>query len=120
MVMSYPRDLDDYTEAELQGELKSREEVRALGVCDYCRRHPFTKPCKFSERHRDPRINATDWYQCTGTFRKFADYRLEPKARWTPSGDAVTDHTECNVCHKVELLTMEGARHTEILRGPVG
>lgn len=49
--MSYLKDLDEYTTAELEAELASREVCRNRGVCDYCRRSPNTPPCRFPDRH---------------------------------------------------------------------
>lgn len=54
--MSYPKDLDEYTDGELDGHLSYRRGMRAKGVCDYCLRTPDTKPCKLPERHRHPMI----------------------------------------------------------------
>lgn len=51
--MSYPRDLDEYSEYELITELKERALKRNSGRCDYCNRHLGDgDPCKFPERHR--------------------------------------------------------------------
>lgn len=50
--MSYPMDLDDYTDQELLTELKERAEKRAMGLCDYCGRKPTTSPCKYPKRHQ--------------------------------------------------------------------
>lgn len=50
--MSYPRDLDEYSENELLEEIERRRTVRERGLCDYCGRKPTTSPCKFPERHR--------------------------------------------------------------------
>ncbi len=36
--MSYPRDLDDYSDDELINELARRCAERSKGNCDYCRR----------------------------------------------------------------------------------
>lgn len=52
--MSYPRDLDEYTEEELRAELRRREAFRALGLCDYCGR-PALTTCRFPDRHRAAR-----------------------------------------------------------------
>lgn len=49
--MTMPRDLDDYSVEELEGELKRRERARKRGDCDYCGRHHSTVPCKFPDRH---------------------------------------------------------------------
>lgn len=50
--MSYPMDLDEYTEKALRAELKLRADRRAAGRCDYCNRTPETNPCRFPERHQ--------------------------------------------------------------------
>lgn len=50
--MSYPRDLDEYSDVELVGEVTRRKEARAKGLCDYCNR-PVSEPsCRFPLRHR--------------------------------------------------------------------
>jgi len=49
--MSYPRDLEEYSEVELQDELKRRQNARDHGFCDYCGRRFDTPPCKFPWRH---------------------------------------------------------------------
>lgn len=54
--MSYPRDLDEFTEEELRAELARRTAARERGVCDYCGRLPTEKSCKEFERHHDPLI----------------------------------------------------------------
>lgn len=50
--MGYPRDLDEYEEAELIRELAMREDERMAGNCDYCHRPSESTPCKFPGRHR--------------------------------------------------------------------
>jgi hypothetical protein len=51
--MSYPRDLDEFSDAELREELASREKSRTEGLCDYCRRKLDSRPaCRFPERHK--------------------------------------------------------------------
>lgn len=51
--MSYPRDLDDYTDLELHKELVRRIEARARGECDYCRQWAAgAPPCRYPWRHR--------------------------------------------------------------------
>jgi hypothetical protein len=52
--MSYPKDLDEYSEKELVAELNRRFVVRSRGVCDYCGRSPEAPACKFPERHALP------------------------------------------------------------------
>lgn len=51
--MSYPKDLDEYTDQELSRELTHRAERRYHGRCDYCHRlRDEGEPCKFPRRHR--------------------------------------------------------------------
>jgi len=54
--VSYQKDLDEYTEEQLNNELTRRKKLRQRGRCDYCERVPATPPCRFSYRHRDERI----------------------------------------------------------------
>ena len=49
--MSYPKDLDEYTDNELTHELQRRMRLRERGLCDYCGRTDVTPTCKFPERH---------------------------------------------------------------------
>lgn len=49
--MSYPKAIDEYSDIELQDELKRREQCYREGVCDYCGRSGDTEPCKFPSRH---------------------------------------------------------------------
>lgn len=49
--MSYPKDLNEYTDIELLEELGGRAESRAGGRCDYCGRLPIEPECKFPGRH---------------------------------------------------------------------
>ncbi len=50
--MSYPLNLDEYTEEQLKKELDRRAKTRAKGKCDYCERKIGSKQaCKFPERH---------------------------------------------------------------------
>jgi len=50
--MSYPRDLDEYTDQELSEELTARAARRYLGTCDYCSRFKDQGvPCRFPRRH---------------------------------------------------------------------
>lgn len=66
--MSYPKDLDEYTEAQLQEELARREDVRAQGRCDYCGGLQTETSCKFPERHHhvQTRIREVGWRPCPG------------------------------------------------------
>lgn len=50
--MSFPRDLDEYSEAELRAELTRRAQVRSTGACDYCGRPVNAEPCRFPARHQ--------------------------------------------------------------------
>lgn len=50
--MSYPRDLDEYTDEELATEILLRAARRYLGTCDYCSRFKDQgEPCRFPRRH---------------------------------------------------------------------
>lgn len=55
--MSYPRDLDEYTDDELQGEINRRSICVARGFCSYCGgnlRENTTSgwsSCRFPDRH---------------------------------------------------------------------
>ncbi len=46
-----PRDLDEYSRAELHAELARRDEALANLLCDYCNRPGTATACKFPERH---------------------------------------------------------------------
>lgn len=55
--MSYPRDLDDYTQSELEAELSRRQRLCDARRCDYCGQ-PYGAPkCRYPSRHQ-PR---PDW-----------------------------------------------------------
>ncbi|MGD9749416.1 MAG: hypothetical protein AB7W59_00310 [Acidimicrobiia bacterium] len=49
--MGYPKDLDEYSEDQLKGELERRAGLRAKGLCDYCGRPPSEPACRFQGRH---------------------------------------------------------------------
>lgn len=49
--MSYLKDIDEYTTAELEAELAKREEANKQGLCDYCHRPRSTSSCRFPRRH---------------------------------------------------------------------
>lgn len=49
--MSYPRELGEYSAAELLGEILRRRAAQALGRCDYCDQRGTAPPCRFPERH---------------------------------------------------------------------
>lgn len=44
--MSYNRELEDYSDAELQIEIERRTKLRAAGMCDYCERPLTSHTCK--------------------------------------------------------------------------
>lgn len=50
--MSFQKDIDEYTEKELNDELERRNQLRDQGKCDYCQQYGNTPPCKFPERHK--------------------------------------------------------------------
>lgn len=49
--MGYPKDLDEYDEEQLQGELARRARLKEKGVCTYCERPQNAPSCRFPERH---------------------------------------------------------------------
>lgn len=49
--MSYLKDLDEYTTAELEAELARREAANKKSCCDYCGRPRDSKPCRYPSRH---------------------------------------------------------------------
>ena len=49
--MSLPKDLGEYTDAEIRRELYIRKVRRLAGRCCYCNRDPDTPTCKFPARH---------------------------------------------------------------------
>lgn len=52
--MSYPRDLDEISTAELKEELRRRRQSAATGCCCYCGRKTWSIPdCKMIDMHRD-------------------------------------------------------------------
>ena len=53
--MSYPKDLTDYTDADLKREIRRRKQQRDKGLCDYCGRARETVCCKFPARHYSAR-----------------------------------------------------------------
>ena len=50
--MSYPRDLDDYSEKELRDEISRREVLAKKGLCTYCEGKRNTTPCQYPARHK--------------------------------------------------------------------
>lgn len=52
ILMSLPRDLDEYSLSELTAEIARRDRMWTYGWCDYCKRPLQSEPsCKFPERH---------------------------------------------------------------------
>lgn len=49
--MSYPIDLDEYTDRQLNDEIVRRAKLKAEGRCDYCGRLGDMPTCRFTERH---------------------------------------------------------------------
>ncbi len=50
--MSYPIDLDEYSDRDLKAELQRRRAADEKGLCTYCgRRKGLVPACKFPERH---------------------------------------------------------------------
>lgn len=88
--MSYPKDLDEYTDEHLRSELAQRKTMRDRGVCDYCARTPDTRPCKFPDRHRHPDI---------------AGLPIR-NARW----NVINHRYDCATCHE-PLDEEEGTKH---------
>jgi hypothetical protein len=58
--VSYPKDLDEYTDEQLREELERREKATESGLCGYCGRLPTEPACKFPERHEAP-LGALNW-----------------------------------------------------------
>jgi hypothetical protein len=58
--MSYPLDLDEYSERSLQAELELRASLRSQGLCDYCRQTGDKPACKFPERHKLATVQPRD------------------------------------------------------------
>ncbi len=50
--MSYPRDLDDYSDEELMQELNERQHRRHGRLCTYCAQRYDHPSCKYPERHK--------------------------------------------------------------------
>ncbi len=49
--MSYPRNIDEYPDEDLESELRRRKEARQTGLCDYCNRYANLAPCNMADRH---------------------------------------------------------------------
>lgn len=52
--MSYPKDLEDYSDDQLSDELARRNRCRVELRCDYCERLQSSPPCRHADRHRQP------------------------------------------------------------------
>lgn len=50
--MSYPKDLDEYSSAELVNEINRRIDLRERDLCDYCGRPGNAPSCRFPVRHQ--------------------------------------------------------------------
>jgi hypothetical protein len=44
--MSYPKDLDEYTDAQIEKEFRRRQECKEKGLCSYCCQPITTHNCK--------------------------------------------------------------------------
>ena len=49
--MSYPKDLDEYTEDQLREELARRQSLRDENLCDYCGQPGNSPLCRMRDRH---------------------------------------------------------------------
>ena len=56
--MSYPRDLENYKDHELEGELTRRKLLRQRGLCSYCR-----NPAKEYDKHSRAKFAKSDCQQ---------------------------------------------------------
>lgn len=65
--MSHLRDLDEYSDRELENELQQRREREAQGVCSYCGRPGYTPTCKFENRHLSKRYRLVQFPRIGGT-----------------------------------------------------
>ena len=54
--MSYPRDLDEYSDAELETERQRRAKNRAKDLCPYCGQDFGKPPCRYPEMHKALRV----------------------------------------------------------------
>ena len=50
--MSYPKELDEYTDAELDREVLRRKECKLLDLCHYCNQPFATHTCKFKKEKK--------------------------------------------------------------------
>lgn len=48
--MSYPKDLDEYSLAELEAEIARRKKLLSEGKCSYCEQPLETHSCKYCSR----------------------------------------------------------------------
>lgn len=53
--MGYPKDLDEYSQEQLEHELERRRKAQEANKCDYCGRSPDQPACRFPERHQASR-----------------------------------------------------------------
>lgn len=56
--MGFPKDLENYKDHELEGELTRRKLLRQRGLCSYCR-----KPAKEHDRHSRAKFTKSDCRQ---------------------------------------------------------
>ena len=57
--MSYPKDLYEYSDEDLEEEISRRKTYRSKGMCDYCLRPALsTKFCNKQRRHDIARDHA--------------------------------------------------------------
>jgi NTP pyrophosphatase (non-canonical NTP hydrolase) len=49
--VTYFKDMDEYTDAALDAEIRRRAGLRSQGKCTYCERGHETPACRFSDRH---------------------------------------------------------------------
>ena len=49
--MSYPKTIDEYSDSDLERELRRRRRRRLAGKCDYCGGTDVAKPCRYETRH---------------------------------------------------------------------
>lgn len=50
--MSYPKDLDEYTDVEIRAEIRRRARAALEGRCSYCHQALDAKPCRYGELHK--------------------------------------------------------------------
>ena len=59
--MSFPKDLDEYTDDEIVAEFKRRLQCIRSSLCSYCNRPVGETPCKFPDRHEEPGAYSKDF-----------------------------------------------------------